>query len=59
MVDDYNRPVMYKSIKHGDYLRYTFQRKWMEKPTPSFTKLETKAFQLLLPLLSTWDNEKN
>jgi hypothetical protein len=30
------------------------QRKWMEKPTPSFSKLETKAFELLLPLLSTW-----
>jgi isopenicillin N synthase-like dioxygenase len=38
MVDDYNRPVMYKSIKYGDYLRYTFSKKMDGKANTELLK---------------------
>ncbi|KAG6760195.1 hypothetical protein POTOM_036698 [Populus tomentosa] len=39
MVDDYNRPVMYKSIKYGDYLRYTFSKKMDGKANTELLKV--------------------
>ncbi|KAL9388767.1 hypothetical protein Peur_017372 [Populus x canadensis] len=43
MVDDYNRPVMYKSIKYGDYLRYTFSKKMDGKANTELLKVGNES----------------
>lgn len=43
MVDDYNRPVMYKSIKYGDYLRYTLSKKMDGKANTELLKVELES----------------
>ncbi|KAJ6325219.1 hypothetical protein OIU76_012326 [Salix suchowensis] len=40
MVDDYNRPKMYKAIKYVDYLRHTLSKKMDGKATAEFLKVE-------------------
>ncbi|KAJ6325218.1 hypothetical protein OIU76_012325 [Salix suchowensis] len=40
MVDDYNRPVMYKGIKYGDYPRYTFSKKMDGKAITELHKVQ-------------------
>ncbi|KAJ6772736.1 hypothetical protein OIU74_018866 [Salix koriyanagi] len=40
MVDDYNRPVLYKGIKYGDYPRYTFSKKMDGKAITELHKVQ-------------------
>ncbi|KAJ6311777.1 hypothetical protein OIU77_013515 [Salix suchowensis] len=40
MVDDYNRPKMYKAIKYVDYLRHTLSKKMDGKATTELLKVE-------------------
>ncbi|CAK7325727.1 unnamed protein product [Dovyalis caffra] len=43
MVDDYNRPIMYKSIKYGDYLRYTLSKKMDGKANTELLKVGNES----------------